>query len=85
MTAVRLSVDVYEITVSEHPRFTLPYLDYRGAPAGIDVRGVVKRQITPVFNAGIGHRHLRVGHITAGFVRTPMMCFDTAARELGSL
>jgi hypothetical protein len=36
------------ITLGENPNYTLPALDFRGAPTGIDVCRVVERNIAPV-------------------------------------
>ena len=80
--AARLSIEMYSITLAEHPRFTMPALDYRGTPMGIDVRRVVESGVTPIFNTGVAHRTPGIGQIGAGFVRTPLECFTTALAEL---
>ena len=41
--ATRLALEMYEITLAEHPHFTTPQLNYRGTPTGVDVRKVVER------------------------------------------
>ena len=76
--ATRLAVEMYDITLTEHPRFTIPQLNYRGTPTGVDIRKVVERNLTPLFNTGIAHRTPGVGQIGAGFVRTPLGCFSEA-------
>lgn len=78
--ARRLSTQMYEITLGEHPRFKIPALGYRGTPMGIDVRRVVETGIEPIFNTGIAHKEPGVGQIGAGFGRTPLSCC-TAALE----
>jgi len=81
--ATRLTTEMYEITLAEHPRFKIPALGYRGTPFGIDVRRVVERGIAPVFNTGIAHRIPGVGQIGAGFGRVPLACFAAAYEALG--
>ena len=80
--ATRLALEMYSITLSEHPRFNIPTLEYRGTPTGIDIRRVVEQGLTPLFNTGIAHRTPGIGQIGAGFVRTPLECFTTALEEL---
>lgn len=80
--AARLALEMYEITLAEHPRFKIPALNYRGTPMGIDLRSVVKRGICPIFNSGIAHRTPGVGQIGAGFGRVPMACFEAALANL---
>ena len=78
----RLALDMYAITVAEHPRFTIPPLDYRGTPVGIDIRRVVDTGVTPLFNTGIAHSTPGIGQIGAGYARTPMTCFRDALSAL---
>ena len=51
--AVRITEEMGEICVGEHPLFRMPTLDERGTPVGIDVRRVVETGITPLINTGI--------------------------------
>ena len=83
--SARLSVEMYEITVDEHPRFNIPSLNYRGTPCGIDVRKVVATGITPIFNTGIAHKTPGIGQIGAGYARTPLVCFEKALAALAEL
>jgi hypothetical protein len=80
--ATRLALEMYRITLGEHPRFNIPALDYRGTPVGIDARLVVERGITPIFNTGIAHRTPGIGQIGAGFARPPLACFAQAMAAL---
>ncbi len=73
--AINATLEMYEITVAEHKYFTIPYLDFRGTPVGIDLRKVVESGITPRVNTGIAHREAGVGQIGAGLVRPPMDMF----------
>jgi hypothetical protein len=76
--AIQATEEMYRITDVEHPRFRIPFLNYRGTPLGIDLRKVVELQITPVINTGIAHRHPGVGQIGAGLFRPPLDCFRNA-------
>lgn len=76
--ATRLAVEMYDITCVEHPRFKIPQLNYRGTPTGVDIREVVARELTPLFNTGIAHKTPGIGQIGAGFVRTPLACYSEA-------
>lgn len=76
--AVNATLEMYEITVAEHKHFTIPALDFRGTPVGIDVRKVVETGITPRVNTGIAHKQAGVGQIGAGLVRPPMAIFEEA-------
>ena len=80
--AARLSLDMYSITLAEHPRITVPALSFRGTPLGIDARRVVERGIEPIFNTGIAHREPGIGQIGAGFGRAPIACFRLALDAL---
>jgi hypothetical protein len=82
--AKRLSEQMYSVTLAEHERFTIPALNFRGAPLGIDARLVVKRGIEPIFNTGIAHREPGVGQIGAGFGRAPRACFETALEAMSA-
>lgn len=76
--AIAFSEQMYEITESENPSYSLPVLDFRGAATGIDVMKVVETGILPVINTGIAHRVAGVGQVGAGIVHPPMECFEKA-------
>jgi hypothetical protein len=76
--ALNATLEMYEITVAEHKIFTMPALDFRGTPTGIDLRKVVELGITPRINTGIAHRQPGVGQVGAGLVRPPMAMFEAA-------
>jgi hypothetical protein len=76
--AMNATLEMYEITVGEHKIFTMPALDFRGTPTGIDIRKVVELGITPRINTGIAHRQPGVGQVGAGLVRPPMEIFQDA-------
>jgi hypothetical protein len=80
--AIRFTQEMYNITLSENPDFTMPPLDFRGTPSGIDVRAVVETSIAPVINTGIAHKKAGHGLVGAGVVRAPLEIFEKAARYL---
>ena len=76
--ALNATLEMYEITAAEHASFTIPQLDFRGTPVGIDLRAVVETGITPRVNTGIAHKEAGVGQIGAGLVRPPLEIFTEA-------
>ncbi len=76
--AMNATLEMYEITVAENKNFTMPALDFRGTPTGIDIRKVVELGITPRINTGIAHRQAGIGQVGAGLVRPPLAMFERA-------
>jgi hypothetical protein len=76
--AVRVTDEMRDISLGEHPHFRIPILDEQGAPVGIDIRSVVETGITPLINTGIAGRKAGTGQIGAGVVRAPFACFAGA-------
>ncbi|MDD3827286.1 MAG: DUF1116 domain-containing protein [Anaerolineaceae bacterium] len=76
--AINATLEMYEICYAEHKYFTMPPLDFRGTPTGIDIRKVVEKNITPRVNTGIAHKDPGVGQVGAGLVRPPMAMFEAA-------
>jgi len=83
--AAKAAHEMREITVAEHPVWTLPLLDFRGAPLGIDIRKVVDTGILPIIDTAIAHR--QPGHpiIGAGLTRPPFECFAQALRAFAEV
>jgi len=76
--AMNATLEMYEITFAESKYFTMPALDFRGTPTGIDLRKVVELGITPRINTGIAHKNAGVGQVGAGLVRPPIAIFEQA-------
>lgn len=76
--AIKTTMDMYEITYAEHKQFTIPFLDFRGTPTGVDIRKVVEKGITPRVNTGVAHKDPGVGQVGAGVVSAPMKVFEDA-------
>jgi hypothetical protein len=79
---------MYELTLAEHPVWTLPALGFRGVPFGIDALAVVRTGVAPIINTGIAGREAGTGQVGAGLVRPPLACFtaalDALAREVAA-
>jgi hypothetical protein len=75
---------MYQLTVSEHPTWTLPVLGFRGVPFGIDVLAVVRTGIAPIINTGMAGRVAGTGQVGAGLVRPPLECFTAAVDALAA-
>ena len=67
-----------EICIAENPEWTIPAMDYRGVPTGIDIRLVVETGLMPTINTGVAHKKPGVGQVGAGIVRAPRGCFEKA-------
>ena len=81
-TALQATLEMYEITFDEHEQFTIPALNFRGTPLGIDVRKVMETGILPQINTGIAHKDPGVGMVGAGILRAPEKCFREAFEAL---
>jgi hypothetical protein len=71
-----------EITLAENPRWTIPVLEFRGTPTGIDVTRVCRTGILPQINTGMAGRVAGVGQVGAGLVTPPTECFPQALAAL---
>lgn len=76
--ALNTTLEMYEITYAEHKYFTIPPLDFRGTPTGMDLRKIVEKNITPRINTGIAHKEAGIGQVGAGLVRPPISLFQEA-------
>ncbi len=83
--ATRTTLEMYEITAGEHANLTIPSLNFRGTPLGIDVRKVMETGILPQINTGIAHKDPGVGMVGAGILRAPESCFREAFAALQEL
>ncbi len=76
--AINTTLDMYEITYAEHKYFTIPALDFRGTPTGIDIRKVIEKNLPPRVNTGVAHKDPGIGQVGAGVVTPPMNIFEDA-------
>ncbi|MEM7332584.1 MAG: DUF1116 domain-containing protein [Chloroflexota bacterium] len=76
--ALNTTMEMYEITETEHAAFTIPALGFRGTPTGVDIRKVVELGIRPQINTGIAHKDPGIGQVGAGLVLPPANVFEEA-------
>jgi hypothetical protein len=81
--AINNTLEMYEITFSEHEGFTIPALNFRGTPLGIDIRKVMETGILPKINTGIAHKKPGIGGVGAGILRAPEKSFEDAFNAFG--
>lgn len=82
MAAVRRTLEMYEITSTEHPVYRIPILESRGTPTGIDAALVARTGIAPQINTGIAGKEAGVGMVGAGLVEAPLACFVQGVQAL---
>jgi hypothetical protein len=71
------------ITLTRHPKFSLPPADGIQTPLGIDVRRVVESRTVPFITTGVLHESSpTVGQIGTGVARAPAAVFDQALAAL---
>ena len=73
-----------EITLGSNPRWTIPILDFEGAPTGIDVSAVCRTGILPQINTGMAGKRAGVGQVGAGLVTPPAEIFPKALAALAA-
>jgi hypothetical protein len=83
--ALDATLEMYEINYEEHNNFTIPNLNFRGTPLGIDVRKVMETGILPKINTGIAHKDPGVGMVGAGILRAPEKVFKDAFNAIQEL
>jgi hypothetical protein len=81
--ALSYSREMRHITVTRHPQYLMPALNFEGAPLGIDIRKVVQTGITPIIDTAIAHKDPGYPKIGAGLVRAPLDCFKKALVRFG--
>lgn len=77
-SATNATKQMYKITVDKNHQYTIPYLNFDGAPLGIDIRKVVETGLTPIIDTAIAHKN--GGLIGSGFARAPLECFEKALK-----
>ena len=80
--AIRRTLEMYEITLAEHPQYRIPVLEDRGTPTAIDAALVARTGIVPHINTGIAGREPGIGMVGAGLVDAPIECFVSALNRL---
>ena len=80
--AVATTRRMHEITLARNPRWTIPVLEFDGAPTGIDVAAVCRTGILPQINTGMAGKLAGVGQVGAGLVTPPADIFPAALAAL---
>uniref|UniRef100_UPI0008334560 DUF1116 domain-containing protein n=1 Tax=Nocardioides jensenii TaxID=1843 RepID=UPI0008334560 len=75
---------MHEITLGENPRWSIPVLEFRGVPSGIDVSLVCRTGILPQINTGMAGKVAGIGQVGAGLVTPPAEIFPQALAELAA-
>jgi hypothetical protein len=83
-SAIKYTMDMYEITFGKNKFFTLPALNFIGTPMGIDIRKVAETGIVPYINTAIAHKEMGHGLIGIGLARAPMDCFTRALKAFAN-
>ncbi|MFW9930316.1 MAG: DUF1116 domain-containing protein [Candidatus Thorarchaeota archaeon] len=73
--AIKRTEMMYEITAGRNTSFTIPILDFKTSPMGIDIRKVVESNQPPLINTGISHKKAGIGQIGAGLTEAPLKMF----------
>ena len=81
--ALAYTREMGNITVTRHPQYLMPALNFEGAPLGIDIRKVVQTGITPIIDTAIAHKDPGYPKIGGGLVRAPLECFKKALARFG--
>jgi hypothetical protein len=81
--ALAYSREMNDITVTRHPQYLMPALNFEGAPLGIDIRKVVQTGLTPIIDTAIAHKDPGYPKIGGGMVRAPLECFKKALVRFG--
>ena len=81
--ALRTTEEMYAITAGESLLFTIPALDMRGAPLGVDVQKVAAVLSPPWLYVEVIHRQPGLGPVGACLWQPPLTCFEQAAAAIG--
>ena len=79
--AIDRNLEMYEIVTRENPEFTIPSLNFRGIPTGIDIIKVLESNVAPALHTGVAHKQAGIGQIGAGCLRAPMEIFVKALQR----
>ena len=79
--ALTKTQDAYAMCVTEHEAWTIPNLDFRGLPLGIDIRKVIDLGVTPILDTATAH--VEGGMIGIGEARAPLEAFEQALKAFG--
>ena len=79
--AIEYSRSMRRITAKTSPDYLIPALGFEGTAVGIDIRKVVKTNITPIIDTAMIHKKPGYPIIGAGLVHPPIECFTLALKR----
>ena len=79
--AIEYSRSMRRITVKTSPDYLIPALGFEGTAVGIDIRKVLKTNITPIIDTAMIHKKPGYPIIGAGLVHPPIECFTLALKR----
>ncbi len=82
MISLALTQETLKIATAQQPGWTIPALNYAGAPCGLDARKIVETGILPPSSATIPNRKAGGGRIGMGIARPPLSAFQAAVAVL---
>jgi hypothetical protein len=80
--ALNYTKEMYEICLGESAMYSIPTMDFRGSPLGIDIVKVVESGSLPVINTAIASKKAGGGMVGAGVARAPLPMFKEALKTL---
>lgn len=80
--ALNYTNEMYDICLGESGMYSIPNLNFRGSPLGIDVVKVVESGSLPVINTAIASKKAGGGMVGAGVARAPLQMFKEALKTL---
>jgi len=78
--AANYTIEMYTICHSENRDYTIPALQFKGTPTGIDLLKVIRQNTTPILDTGAASKEAGRGQVGAGIVRMPSEAFIKAAQ-----
>lgn len=78
--AANYTLEMYTICHAENRDYTIPALQFRGTPTGIDLLKVIRQNTTPILDTGAACKEAGRGQVGAGIVRMPSEAFINAAQ-----
>ena len=80
--ALNYTNEMYDICLGESGMYSIPNLNFRGSPLGIDIIKVVESGSLPVINTAIASKKAGGGMVGAGVARAPLPMFKEALKKL---
>lgn len=82
--ALNYTNQMYEICLGESGMYTIPNVDFKGSPLGIDILKVVESGTLPVINTAIASKKAGGGMVGAGVALAPLKMFIDAIKTINN-